>query len=272
MRAGPLSDEKVVQLLNAHFVCVFTSNEDYYGDTATAPKEERAELERLHREGQAAKKSTGSAHAWLLSPDGKLQDTQHVAEAAKPGKLLAALEAMKAKYPAPAGRPLVAPAALSRPAKLTPGSIAVHVTARREGRGSWGEFPGENWPVFTAEEWKSMVTVPSGKKPGDTWQLDTALTRRILNHFHPQTEDCSDKDRNDLQTATITARLEKDDTISLTGQVKLRRSFYPGRKDLTECSAGIEGFIRDGRMTLVTLDDAKFGKEKFFAAAVGKAP
>ena len=226
----------------------------------------------MHREGQAAKKSTGSVHAWLLSPDGKLQDTLHVAEAAKSGKLLAALEAMKSKFPAPAGPPLVAPAALSRPVKPAPGSVAVHITARREGRGSWGEFPGENWPVFTADEWRTLTAVPAGKNPGDAWQLDATLTRRILNHFHPQTEDCSDKDRNDLQTATLTAGLGKGGTIALSGQVKLRRSFYPGRKDLTECSASLEGFVRDGRLVLVTLDDARFGKEKFFAAATGKAP
>ncbi len=236
------------------------------------PKEERVELERLHREGHAAKKSTGSVHTWLLSPDGKVEDTQHVAEAAKTGKLLAALEAMKSKYSVPAGKPLVAPAALSRPAKLAPGSVAVHITARRDGRGSWGEFPGENWPVFTAEEWRTFFAVPAGTKPGDTWQLDTTLTRRILNHFHPQTEDCSDKDRNDLQTAALTARLENDGSLTMTGQVKLRRAFYPGRKDLTECSASLEGFMRDGRFTIVTLDDARFGKEKYFAAAVGKMP
>ena len=236
------------------------------------PKEERAELERLHREGQEAKMSTGSVHTWLLSPDGKLQNSQHVAEAATPGKLLAALEAMKAKYSAPAGPPLVVPASLSRPAKLAPGSVAVHITARRDGRGSWGEFPGENWPVFTAEEWRMLTALPAGKNPGDTWPLDAALTRRILNPFHPQTEDCSDKDRNDLRTATLTAALGKGGTIDLSGQVKLRRSFYPGRKDLTECSASLEGFIRDGRLVLVALDDARFGKEKFFAAATGKAP
>jgi hypothetical protein len=251
-------------------VCVFISNEDYHGPAATAPPEERAELARLHREGQEAKMSTGSVHTWLLSPDGKLQLSQHIAEAAKPAKLLASLEAMKTKYPVPAGPPAVPPRALSRPAKLAPGSVAVHVTARREGRGSWGEFPGENWPVFTENEWKSLLTVPPGKKPGDTWQIDHTLSRRLLNHFHPQTEDCSDIDRNDLQTATLTARLEKSDTISLSGQVKLRRSFYPGRNDLTECSASLEGFIRDGRLMLVTLDDARFGKEKFFAAAVGE--
>ena len=262
----------MVRLLNAHFVSVFVSNEDYYGDTATVPGEERAELQRLHREGQEAKMPTGSVHTWLLSPDGKLRNTQHVAEAAAPGKLLAALEAMKAKYPTPAGPPLVVPAVLSRPAELAPGSAAVHITARRDGRGSWGEFPGENWPVFTPDEWQTLTAVPAGKNPGDTWQIDAALTRRILNHFHPQTEDCSDKDRNDLQTATLTAALEKGGAIALSGQVKLRRSFYPGRKDLTECRASLEGFIRGGRIVIVTLDDARFGKEKFFAAATGMAP
>ena len=251
---------------------MFTSNEDYYGDTATVPKEERAELERLHREGQAAKKSTGSVHTWLLSPDGKVADTQHVAEAAKTGKLLAALEAMKSKYSATAGKPLVAPAALSRPRAVPAGGGAVHITARREGRGSWGEFPGENWPLFTAEEWRTFTTVPAGKRPGDTWQLDAALSRRILNHFHPQTADCSDKDRNTLEVATLTAALQPDGSLRLAGRVLLHRAFYPGRKDLTECSASLEGFVRDGRLVLVTLDDARFAKEKFFAAATGKAP
>jgi hypothetical protein len=261
----------VIKSLNAHFVSVFTSNEDYYGDTANVPKDELAELDRIHREGYDAKMSVGTVHAYLLSPDGKLQETLHVAEAAQAGKLQLALERMVAKYNVPAGKPLVPPVPLSRPRNLAAGSVALHITARREGRGSWGEFPGENWPVFSAGEWRTLLTPPAGSKPGDKWPLDAALTRRILNHFHPQTEDCSDKDRNDLRTASITAELQRDGSLSLTGKVELNRSFYPGRKDLTTATATLTGFSSKENFTLTTLDDARFGKEKFFAAAVWKA-
>ena len=37
MRAGPLSDAKVIALLNRAFVCVYTVNEDYVGKNASAP-------------------------------------------------------------------------------------------------------------------------------------------------------------------------------------------------------------------------------------------
>jgi hypothetical protein len=268
LRAGPLSDEKVVRTLNAHFACVFTSNEDYFADTAAVAKDELAELQRIHREGYAAKMSVGTVHAYLLSPDGKLQESLHVAEAAKEGKLLQALERVVAKFGTPSGKPLATPVALSRPRNVPPGSVAVHITARREDRGSWGEFPGENWPVFSADEWRAFVSPPPGGKPGDKWPLDAALCRRLLNHFHPQTEDCSDKDRNHLQTAALTAELQNDGSLRLNGKMELRRAFYPGRKDLLPATATIAGFCTPDRFTIVTLDDARFGKEKFFAAAV----
>ncbi len=245
----------MIALLNSRFVCVFTSNEDYFGESATVPKEERAELERIHREGHAARMSVGTVHVYLLDPDGSLGGTLHVAEASEKGKLFAAVENFARTHPGPAGQPLFAPAGLSRPRQVPRGGAALHVTARREARGSWGEFPGENWPVFTAAEWRTLTAVPDGKKAGDSWPLDAALSRRILNHFHPQTEDCSDKDRNDLQTARLSATLQPDGTIALRGEVRLLRSFYPGRKEKTEARASVEGFIRGGRLLLVTLDD-----------------
>jgi hypothetical protein len=261
----------VIETLNAHFVCVFTSNEDYDGATASVPKDERAELERIRHEGYDAKMSVGSVHVYLLSPDGKLRDSLHVAAAAEKDNLQQALDRMVDRYKISAGRPVVAPVPLSGILHKAPeGGALVHITARREGRGSWGEFPGENWPAFTAEEWTQFLAVPAGAKAGDRWTLDAALTRRILNHFHPQTEDCSDKDRNDLKVASLTAELQSDGSLRLSGKVTLMRAFYPGRKDLILTTASLAGFSSEGRFMLVTLDDARFGKEKFFAAAVWK--
>ena len=96
----------MIETLNAHFVCVFTSNEDYYGDTATVPKDEVAELERIHHEGYDAKMSVGSVHVYLLDPDGKLRENLHVAAAAEKDNLKRALDRMVERCKVPAGKPV----------------------------------------------------------------------------------------------------------------------------------------------------------------------
>ena len=59
MRGGSLSHAKVVELLNAYFVPVYTSNEDYR-DGGAAPPDERAELRRIQQEGYRKKLSVGT--------------------------------------------------------------------------------------------------------------------------------------------------------------------------------------------------------------------
>src|SRR5437763_11978652 len=107
MRGSSLSHAKVVELLNAHFVPVYTSNEDYRDDGA-APADERAELHRIQQEGYRKKLSVGTVHAYVLSPDGALVDSRHVAQAAKPQELIAMLEAAVQRFGVPAGPPVVA--------------------------------------------------------------------------------------------------------------------------------------------------------------------
>ena len=53
MRAGPLSNPQIIELLNAHFAPVYVSNEDYTED-GPAPAEERAERNRIWREANEA--------------------------------------------------------------------------------------------------------------------------------------------------------------------------------------------------------------------------
>src|SRR5688572_30748539 len=90
MRAGPLSNTNIVALLNQYFVPVYVVNEDY-SRKGPAPAEEKAELQRVFKEGHAAKKSVGSVHVYLLNPEGGLMDSMHVAEAAKVKNLQAML-------------------------------------------------------------------------------------------------------------------------------------------------------------------------------------
>jgi acyl-CoA carboxylase subunit beta len=69
MRAGPLSDPEVAQLLNQYFVPVYVSNEDY-GETPQVSAEEDAERTRIFRQGHQLGLSVGTVHVYLLDPDG----------------------------------------------------------------------------------------------------------------------------------------------------------------------------------------------------------
>src|SRR6267143_357481 len=91
MRAGPLSNSKVIELLNRFFVPVYTVNEEYTSK-GSAPAEDKAERERIFREGYEHHWSVGTVHVYVLRPDGHLFGTLHVAEAARTKTLLGLLE------------------------------------------------------------------------------------------------------------------------------------------------------------------------------------
>src|SRR5688500_13505152 len=102
MRAGPLSKKPVSDTLNRYFVPVYTSNEDYRDDGA-APPEERAAYQKVYRAALAAKLSTGTVHAYVLSPDGEPVDSLHVAEAARGDNVLKMLNRAVERFKPRAG-------------------------------------------------------------------------------------------------------------------------------------------------------------------------
>ena len=95
----PLSNDRIIDLLNRHYVPVYLANVDYR-EGGSAPPEEKAELRRIHREGHAKKLSVGTVHAYVMAPDGSLIDSMHVAEAFKVEKgLLHEIEAILTRAP-----------------------------------------------------------------------------------------------------------------------------------------------------------------------------
>jgi len=81
MRAGPLSDAKVIEWLNAYFVPVYVSNDEIPGDADTV-KKEKSERERILRAFLDAKMSAGSVTVYVLTPDAGPVGSIHVAHAA----------------------------------------------------------------------------------------------------------------------------------------------------------------------------------------------
>jgi hypothetical protein len=274
MRAGPLSNTKVISLLNEYFVPVYTVNEEY-AEWGSAPADEKAERNRIFKEGYAKKLSVGTVHVYILGPDGHLIDTMHVAQAAIPKNLIALLEKSAAGLKVVKGDPLVAPVTQSQCPPCEPDSLALHLTARTlDGKGSWNDFPVEDWIVLTNAESKQLLPSSEAISVGRSREIPGELATKLLTHFYPATEN-NDVTKNVFEkqslTATIISLEEGLARVRLNGEMKMAHSFYH-KQDGKMVEATVVGFIdfevanqRITSLQLVT-DQATYGGGKFAVA------
>jgi hypothetical protein len=280
MRAGPLSDARVIALLNRAFVCVYTVNEDYVGKNATAPPEERKELQRIHQEGYKKKLSVGTVHAYVLTPDSHTHDSLHVASAANTDRLLAMLRRAVEQFKPKEGKPIVAPAPQSAPPKAPADALVLHLVSRGDDRGSWGEFPGENWIVLQKKAWQKLL--PGGEvKVGQEWDVDREVAASVLTYFYPQTEN-NHATTDRIEKLSLRAKVLSVDrgkvTARLDGTLRMQHVFYPGRKDAQPVNATILGILafvpaRPGASSLQLITTtASHGNRSFKVAVQSLSP
>lgn len=258
MRAGPLSKPEVIKLLNAHCVPVYAVNEDYRGK-GPQPAEERREYSRIYREALDGKMSAGTVHVYLISPDGKVIDSMHVAEAAQAEKLLATLKHNIGLLGVPAGGTLVKPKPQSTPpAGMAKDSVALHLVSRAlGGGGSWGGVV-ENWVVLTSKEGAKFR--PTVAKVGETWRIEPEVSAMLITHFYPSTEnnDVSknvfDHQRLDAKVIAIDGERETA-TLRLSGALKMKHTFYR-KDDRNVAQAEMVGFVQ---LDLATSTIREFG-------------
>jgi hypothetical protein len=248
------------------------SNRDYHvsnedrarGDLAkggAAPPEEKAEYYRIYREALEAKLSAGTVHVYILNSAGHPIDSLHVAEAAKPERLIALLERAVAKLKPAAGEPVVRPCCQSHAPAADPGSLVLHLTARylerkgddfvrihpvlgTERSGQWASLPSENWVVLPRSDWAKLL--PSGPvHVGTSWSWDRDVAARLLTHFYPPTENNDvGKNRLDEQDlkATVVSVRDGMARARVEGRLKMKHSFY--HKDTEEMvEADAIGFV-----------------------------
>jgi len=256
-------------MLNRNFVCVYTANEDYTGSKPRVPAEERAELARIRDEGFAKKLPVGDVRAYVLTPDGHTYDI--VATQTAESTLATLGRAVDQFKPQP-GKPVVPPAPQSARPPAPASAITLHLISRGDDRGSWGEFPAENWIVLTQEDWPKLL--PTGDvSPGQTWELDRAVSAKILTYFYPQTEN-NDARIERIQQHSLTAKvLTISDglvTARIDGFVRMQHVFYPGRRDAQPLGAEIVGVLTFAPGQLPSLQlattQAQYGKRPFKVA------
>ena len=265
MRAGPLSNTNIIGLLNQYFVPVYVVNEDY-SRKGPAPAEEKAELQRIFKEGHATKKSVGSVHVYILNPEGHFIDSLHVAEAAKPKVLSAMLQKTVQELKLRPGAPVtkVQPQSTSPPCEE--GSLLLHLISRSvDGKGAWTDFPVENWIELTVEEQKALLA----DKPDD------AVLKKILTHFYPATEN-NDVRKNRFEQLTATTKRDRR-TVQLSGSFKMAHSFYH-KEDGKFVEAEFIGFAEhdpaSGKISSLKLTtrDARYNGGKFAVAVQSVKP
>jgi hypothetical protein len=243
MRTGPFSDAKVIELLNSCFVPVYAVNEDY-GEKGIAPREEKAEYQRIYHEAHKAKLSTGTVHVYVLSPEGHPFDSLHVAEAAKTEKLAGMLQKVAKDLKVKPGQALVKPSPQSVAPEAEKGSLVLHLVARPlQGGGSW-DGVSENWIVLGRDHVKKLL--PKESAIGTAWDIDKAVSSQLYKPFYPVTEN------NDLSTNRISEQSLRGTILStkggalrasLEGKLKMKHAFYPGRPDYNHVEATIIGYV-----------------------------
>ena len=256
MRAGPLSRTDVSETLNKYFVPVYTSNEDYREDKRTGappavPPEEVTAYQKIYRAALDAKLSTGTVHAYVLSPDGRPVDSLHVADAARDDKLLQMLRRAVDRFQTPPGETLVKPKVQSSaPPVPSDGAMVLHLSARAEGTNpsddSWHAYPSEDWIVLTrTDQAKLLPSNTSAVKVGTSWEIDPALATKVLTHFYPQTENNDvGKNRTDRIALKATAVSVEGGVARarLDGDLRMCHPFYHKHtEDIVE--AKVAGYL-----------------------------
>src|SRR5438445_5304369 len=244
MRAGPLSNTRVISLLNRFFVPVYAANEDYR-EGGAQPAEEKAEYNRIFKEAHAAKLTVGTVHVYILSPAGHPIDSLHVATAAKTDRLIDLLERTVEKLHIREGKPVVTPVTQSAPPRCAPDSRVLHLTSRSlDGRGAWSDFPVEDWIVLARDEWETLLP-RSRVQVGESWEVDKRICARMLTHFYPPTEN-NDVSKNRFERQSLKAKIVSlHDGVArarIEGELKMQHSFYH-TEDGKTVEATVLGFI-----------------------------
>jgi hypothetical protein len=273
MRAGPLSNTRVISLLNRFFVPVYAANEDYR-DGGAQPADEKAEYNRIFKEAHAAKLSVGTVHVYILSPAGHPIDSLHVATAAKTERLIDLLERTVEKLHVREGKALVSPVTQSAPPACAADSLVLHLTSRSlDGRGAWSDFPVEDWIVLNRDEWEKLMP-RSQLQAGDSWEVGKDISARLLTHFYPPTEN-NDVAKNRFERQSLKATVVSVQSgavrARIAGELKMQHSFYH-KEDGKVVEATVVGFIdfepasRTIRSFQVVTDQATYGGGTFGVA------
>ena len=260
MRAGPLSNEKVIDLLNHYYIPVTVSHDEYVKKGSKVPAEERAEKKRIVLESWSDPKApvirAGEDACYLLSPDGHVYATLFPPDSIKTDRLIAFLEENAKKLKTVRGETLVAPTSQSHAPEAKPDELVLHLTARYIPSGEgWARMPAEDWIVLWPGEWKKLLP-PARSRIGDSWSVDEGVALHLLKNFYPPTANtdlAKNRVENYVFRATVVSDIEGVRRVRIDGELVMKHPFFttgagPASRVLSTdddyvVSCGIVGYV-----------------------------
>jgi hypothetical protein len=272
VRAGPLSDAKVIALLNSYFVPVAVPTDDYV-EGGTAPETEREAIKQILGKTWVANNSI----SYVVAPDGRVIGTHlNSSGASATQRVTDLLEASIQKLQTVAGQPLVKPAALSQtPPLAKPDALVLHLTARSlPGKGAWGRLPAEDWIVLDRADWSKLLG-PDKVAVGTTWDLDPTAAAKFLVHFYPSSPNW-DITQNRIEKQSLKATVQSLEggvaRVQIEGELRMKHHFLSLKDDSRFVEAGVVGFIdfepegRKIRLVRLVTDKATYAGSDFGVA------
>ena len=223
MRAGPLSNSKVIELLNRYFVPVTTSNTD----------NQDVERNRIRNDSAQKKLGLGDVHVYVLGPDGGAIDGLDIGRAMDANQEISLLTRVAERLHTPPGPPVFPPHPQSAPPQVEAGAPAIHLVARKQiPPTSWNEFPSENWILLSRQEWDQILP-PADTGLHGTWTIPHPVAVKLAEWIYPQTEDIAQTNRSRVDQVefrmTVVTQRGTLARAKIEGRVRLYHSFYPKR-------------------------------------------
>ena len=235
MRAGPLSNEKVISVLNAYFVPV-------YAAWGKGSAEEQAELNQLYQKMVAHMGGPGTVAVEIFSSDLKPLKVVTGNSAAH----LQALQMVVSNLSLHPGDVLVKPKRQSLPPDAAPDDLALHLTARGLIGGAANQFPAESWIVYKASELPQIL----GRKDaavGLEWEIPAELAKRLLIHVYPQDISSDHPEANKILEQHITSRIISVESgvarARLDGHLTMDRGHAPHAGTTERIEASLVGYL-----------------------------
>jgi hypothetical protein len=279
MRAGPLSDDSFIRLLNTYYVPFYATWKDYMDARNGVSLEECGLFHRMMDAFYKTKFSTGSVHVYIFTGDLTPLGSMHVASAMKKELLKPFLNSFVVSRNVLGGDPLFPLRKQSVPPSAPKDALVLHDVML--GISDMREFPHENYTTFTSAEQAQLLpparSASAGScevPPGTSWKLDPKVAFRFAEHFHPslvwnspeEAQYTAKLENLDL-TATVLPSGEGQCVAKLEGKFKMLRTCFSIDLSQSTATANLVGYMRFNAGRIQSLElvvkDAFYGKVEF---------
>jgi hypothetical protein len=256
MRVSSLSNPRVQELIARYFVPVWHSRDAY--QLGESSREEQAELHRIDRDRDRRGLPGGTVCVFLLNARGEVATSLPVQQACQPDKLVSFLEQFIGRETVLPRDPAVVQATRAASRAVRPragkGDLLLHTWARYEAMDP-NRGTSQDWVLWTAEEWKTLLPPTEASAPGAEWEVPRAVADKLFARCYPPGPYWKVSDSKVLKSR-LTASLARASTneirIRLDGWVAL---IHPkeGKETDRRITARFVGYVRvEARRKTVT--------------------